>query len=55
MRHGQSLANVEVLIVSTPENGVSSYGSSDADKQQVRRSLLASQQLNSSLKSNIQK
>lgn len=39
MRHGQSLANVEGLIVSTPENGVPNYGLSDAGRNQVTQSI----------------
>ncbi len=39
VRHGQSLANCQSLIVSKPENGISAYGLSDAGKDQVRKSM----------------
>lgn len=39
MRHGQSLANVEGLIVSTPENGVPNYGLSEVGREQVTNSI----------------
>ena len=39
LRHGESMANVEGLIVSTPENGVPNYGLSDNGKNQVRQSV----------------
>ncbi|PWQ99899.1 histidine phosphatase family protein [Leucothrix pacifica] len=39
IRHGQSLANQQGLIVSTPENGVNGYGLSDHGKAQVKNSL----------------
>lgn len=39
MRHGESLANVEGLIVSTPENGVPKYGLSKRGKIQVEQSV----------------
>jgi len=35
MRHGHSLANLESIIVSHPENGVGSYGLSSLGKEQV--------------------
>ncbi len=54
MRHGQSMANLQGLIVSTAENGVSSYGLSNTGKQQVRESVLASQLLDSDSISDIQ-
>lgn len=39
LRHGQSMANVEGLIVSTAENGVPKYGLSDEGRAQVTRSV----------------
>jgi len=48
MRHGQSLANVEGLIVSTPENGVPNYGLSDVGHEQVTSSI-NSESLDSSI------
>ena len=39
IRHGQSLANQQGLIVSTPENGIDGYGLSDHGKQQVKQSI----------------
>jgi len=39
MRHGQSLANCEGLVVSTPENGIHQYGLSEVGKQQVLESI----------------
>lgn len=36
MRHGQSLANVQGLIVSHPDNGLNSYGLSETGRQQVK-------------------
>ena len=39
LRHGESMANVEGLIVSTPENGVPKYGLSDEGRAQVKRSV----------------
>ena len=39
MRHGQSMANVEGIIISTPENGVPNYGLSDVGKEQVHNSI----------------
>ena len=35
LRHGESLANVEGIIVSTPDNGIPEYGLSDNGKDQV--------------------
>ena len=49
MRHGQSMANVEGIIVSTPENGISNYGLSNTGKEQVRKSI-SSQTLDEKLK-----
>ncbi len=42
MRHGQSMANVDGLIVSHPENGLNNYGLSDKGRQQVRDGIQAS-------------
>jgi len=39
MRHGESLANVEGIIISTPENGIPKYGLSDVGRGQVERSV----------------
>lgn len=39
LRHGESMANVEGLIVSTPENGVPKYGLSDEGRAQVTKSV----------------
>ncbi|MFT5226660.1 MAG: broad specificity phosphatase PhoE [Polaribacter sp.] len=39
MRHGQSLANVQGLIVSQPENGLNSYGLSETGRQQVKAAI----------------
>lgn len=39
MRHGESMANVEGIIISTPENGVPKYGLSDEGRVQVGRSV----------------
>jgi len=39
LRHGESMANIEGLIVSTPENGVPKYGLSDEGRAQVTRSV----------------
>ena len=49
MRHGQSMANVEGIIVSTPENGIPNYGLSDTGKEQVRKSI-SSQMLDEKVK-----
>lgn len=46
MRHGQSMANIEGLIVSKPENGMLAYGLSDEGREQVRKSLLSDEWLN---------
>lgn len=35
LRHGQSLANVDDLIVSDPERGITGYGLSDKGKEQA--------------------
>jgi probable phosphoglycerate mutase len=39
MRHGESTANVEGIIVSTPENGMEKYGLSDKGREQVTQSI----------------
>ncbi|PIE60925.1 MAG: histidine phosphatase family protein [Desulfobacterales bacterium] len=39
MRHGQSLANLEKIIVSSPENGISGYGLTDTGKTQAKASI----------------
>ena len=39
MRHGQSLGNVQEVIVSAPENGIAGYGLTPVGKQQATRSL----------------
>ena len=39
LRHGESLANIEGLIVSTAENGVLKYGLSDEGRSQVKQSV----------------
>lgn len=49
MRHGQSLANREGLIVSTPENGVPAYGLSDEGRLQVERGVSNNKELDSSV------
>lgn len=41
MRHGKSLANQVELIVSSPENGVNSYGLHDQGREQVIKSVEA--------------
>ena len=41
MRHGRSLANQLELIVSSPENGVESYGLDDKGREQVIDSVEA--------------
>ena len=39
MRHGQSLANLQQVIVSHPQNGVDAYGLSEQGVTQVRESV----------------
>ena len=39
MRHGESMANVEGIIISTPENGIPKYGLSDKGRGQVDSSV----------------
>ena len=47
MRHGHSLANLEGIIVSHSENGVSGYGLSEAGEAQVRKAARKSDLLDS--------
>jgi len=49
MRHGQSLANLQQVIVSHPQNGVDAYGLSEQGVIQVRESVQSSSQLDASL------
>ena len=49
MRHGQSLANLQQVIVSHPQNGVDAYGLSEQGMRQVRESVQSSPELDSSL------
>jgi len=49
MRHGQSLANLQQVIVSLPQNGVDAYGLSEQGMTQVRESVQSSPELDSSL------
>jgi len=54
MRHAQSLANVEGIIVSKPENGIPAYGLSERGKQQVAdNAALFAKQSNSPLGSTV--
>ena len=39
IRHGESMANVEGIIVSAPENGIPKYGLSDKGRMQVEHSI----------------
>ena len=39
MRHGQSLANTQGIIVSDPENGLAGFGLTQVGKQQAAKSL----------------
>jgi probable phosphoglycerate mutase len=39
LRHGESTANVEGIIVSTPENGIENYGLSDEGRAQIDRTI----------------
>lgn len=45
MRHGKSLANQLELIVSSPENGVNSYGLHDQGRQEIIESVEASPEI----------
>jgi len=49
MRHGQSLANLQQVIVSHPQNGVDAYGLSELGMIQVRESVQSYPWLDSSL------
>ncbi len=49
MRHGQSLANCEGLVVSKPENGIASYGLSDEGRLQVNRNIKQNDELDNTL------
>jgi len=49
MRHGQSLANLQRVIVSHPKNGVDAYGLSEQGVIQVRESVQSSSRLDSKL------
>ncbi len=44
MRHGESLANQQGLIVSSPDNGVDGYGLSQHGREQVGQSVLQARQ-----------
>lgn len=43
LRHGESLANVQGIIISKPENGLTGYGLSAHGRQQVIDSLVLNQ------------
>ncbi len=45
MRHGNSLANQENIVVSCPENGVDNYGLSDLGIQQINDSIASNTDL----------
>jgi broad specificity phosphatase PhoE len=49
MRHGQSLANFEQIIVSHPQNGVDNYGLSGLGMRQVKNSVQSEPRLDSDL------
>jgi len=49
MRHGQSLANLQQVIVSHPQNGVDAYGLSEQGVMQVRESVQSNPWLDSNL------
>jgi len=49
MRHGQSLANLQQLIVSHPQNGIDAYGLSEHGMMQARESVQACSRFNSNL------
>ncbi len=49
MRHGQSLANLEQVIVSDPRNGIDDYGLTEQGVMQVRESMQSEPRLNSHL------
>ncbi|MFA9418888.1 MAG: histidine phosphatase family protein [Gammaproteobacteria bacterium] len=49
MRHGQSLANLQQVIVSDPQNGIDDYGLSEQGMVQVRESVRRDSVLDSDL------
>ena len=49
MRHGQSLANLEQIIVSHPQNGIDNYGLSEQGVMQVKNSVQSDSRLDSNL------
>jgi probable phosphoglycerate mutase len=49
MRHGQSLANLEKIIVSHPQNGIDDYGLNEQGIIQVRESVQSDPRLGSHL------
>jgi broad specificity phosphatase PhoE len=49
MRHGQSQANLQALVVSHPQNGIDGYGLSEQGIAQVRESVQADTRFDSSL------
>lgn len=49
MRHGQSQANLQALVVSHPQNGIDGYGLSEQGIVQVRNSVQADSHLDSNL------
>jgi len=49
MRHGQSLANLEQIIVSHPQNGIDNYGLSEQGETQVKNSVQSDPRLDSNL------
>ena len=49
MRHGQSLANLQQVIVSDPQNGIDDYGLSEQGMVQVRESVRRDPGLDSDL------
>jgi probable phosphoglycerate mutase len=49
MRHGQSIANLEQIIVSHPRNGIDDYGLSEQGVNQVRESIQSDPRLGSNL------
>ena len=49
MRHGQSLANLQQLIVSHPQNGIDAYGLSEHGMMQARESVQSCSRIDSNL------
>ncbi len=49
MRHGESQANLQQVIISHPQNGVDAYGLSEHGMTQVRESVQSCSQLDSNL------